>query len=92
MNFITYLLALSFLIIILIKAFQFQKATSCRQIAWLKSTEVVTEGLLSRSSKIRIENSKRCQLLVKKVGLNVVWTSFPSLRQNRFNLYLEGKL
>lgn len=92
MNFLAWALALSTLVILLMKAVSFQQATVCRQQAWLEASVLKTRSLLSETSEHEQLVNKNCRLLVRRTKRKVAWQRFPSWQQHEFNLSLEGKL
>ena len=92
MNLLAWLLALSTLVLVLIRAVAFHKATVCRQDAWLQASLLSTRALLPKQGQSAFLHDRRCSLLVTRQGKKVTWRRFPSLRTTSFELSLRGKL
>lgn len=92
MNFLSWLLALSVLVALLIQAVVFHKATVCRQEAWLRSTEMKTRSLLDNSGSKDRDWHLGCHLLIRRVQEEITWQRFPSLKKHSFSLELKGQL
>lgn len=92
MNVLAWLLSFSVLILLMVKAVDFHKATVCRQEAWLKSTELKTRSLLTEESQKDQNIHPRCRLFIKRDGENITWQRMPALSSHSFVLPLKGKL
>ena len=92
MNFVAWPLGLGLLVIILSQAVVFHKATVCRQEAWLKSTELVTNGLISNPAPIKREWHLECRLHLIREHNSVSWQKLPGLKKISFKLSLKGHL
>jgi len=92
MNFLAWLLALTLLVTVMIKAVAFHQATVCRQKAWLKGTELQTGTLLYHPKDFAQSGDRACRLYVVRKKQKVSWKRLPNLRTNAFNLALEGKI
>lgn len=91
MNLLSWLVAFTTLVILMLQAVGLHKATVCRQEAWLKSTELLTRSLLSADFKEK-EWHLRCQLLIIKNQDQILWQRLPSVRKHQFFLEINGKL
>jgi hypothetical protein len=92
MNFLSWLLALSVIIALMIQAVAFHKATVCRQEAWLKSTEMRTRALLHNPRLKDRDWHVGCRLLVVRDQEEITWRKLPSLIKYSFSLELKGHL
>lgn len=92
MNLVSWLLALSTLLLLTMKAVTFQRATVCRQEAWLKSTVLKTRSLLSDPSPRERDWHLSCRIHFLRDQETVTWQTLPSLTHHRFDLQLEGNL
>ncbi len=92
MNLIALPLGLAILLVLLAQAVVFHKATVCRQEAWLKSTELVTNSLLINSAPLKRDWHLGCRIhLVRQHNL-VTWQKLPDLKKVPFHLTLKGHL
>lgn len=85
MNVTSWTLSLSFLILVFIESIKFHRKTVCRQEAYLKSTELLTKGLLSRHGNAR-DWHHGCRILFQQNSQEVHWNT------HLFSLNLQGKL
>lgn len=92
MNLLAWLLSISFLIAIMVQAVAFQRATVCRQIAWLKSTEVLTRSMLTGAKPHDREWHLGCRLHVMRNQETVTWQRLPSMKKQVFGIHLTGEL
>ncbi len=92
MNALSWLLALSVLIYLMIEAVAFHKATICRQEAWLKSTELKTRTLLTNSKGNDRGWHLRCRLYLSRQEEEITWQRLPGTKKHTFNLKLTGVL
>jgi hypothetical protein len=92
MNVLHWLVALSFLIILLIEAVDFHRATVCRQEAWLKSTELRTRSLLSNPKPRERDWHLQCRIHLVRDQETISWQRLPSLKKHDFDLPLRGAL
>ena len=92
MNLIAWLLALSLMVTVMREAVVFHQATVCRQKAWLKSTELMTRTLLTKSSANAKSLDLACKLAVHLEQKKVTWRRLPNLKAHQFQLPLKGKL
>ena len=86
------LLALSVLILLMLEAVAFHKATVCRQEAWLKSMELKTRSLLSEVKPYERLWHLNCRIHLLRNGDQVTWQRLPQLKKNHFQLDLRGSL
>jgi hypothetical protein len=92
MNLIAWLLAISTLITLMIQAVSFQKATVCRQEAWLKSTELKTRSLLHQPSPVERDWHLNCRIHLLRNQDEITWQRLPHLKKHEFRIDLEGSL
>jgi hypothetical protein len=92
MNFLAWSLSLSLLIMLVIKAVDFQTSMVCRQHAWLKSTELKTRVLLHKPLEKEVAVDPKCRIFIKRRGKEVSWQRLPSQKLNEFHLKLKGKI
>ena len=92
MNVVSWLLALSTLIYLMVQAVSFHRATVCRQEAWLKSTELKTRALLSNPSPYERDWHLGCRIHLYRAQETVTWQRLPSLTKHDFTLDLAGEL
>ncbi|MBA2404248.1 MAG: hypothetical protein H0V66_05715 [Bdellovibrionales bacterium] len=92
MNFLAWLLALTIMVTVMIKAVDFHNASICRQKAWLKGTELQTGTLLYRPKDFAQSGDIGCKLYVVRRKQKVSWRLLPNLKQHAFNLPLTGKI
>jgi hypothetical protein len=91
MNALSWLLAISTLIILIVKAMNLHEMNVCRQEAWLKSTEYLTRSLLTSPVQDR-EWHLRCQLVLSKDNDQIFWQRLPSMKKHNFHIELSGQL
>ena len=92
MNLIAWLLSLSILILLMVEAVAFHKATVCRQEAWLKSTEMKTRTLLTEVKPHARDWHLGCRIHILRTQDQITWQSLPHLNKHDFTLPLKGKL
>jgi L-rhamnose isomerase len=92
MKFLPWLLAISVLIVLMIQAVDFHKATVCRQEAWLKGTELITRSHLSNPKPYEREWHLNCRLHILREQESISWQRLPHLTKHAFNLPLKGEL
>jgi hypothetical protein len=92
MNFLAWILCLTILIVLMIQAVSFHRATVCRQEAWLKSTELATYALLSNPKSQDRALHLGCKLQVYRKETHITWQVLPSYRKHKFSLSLDGSL
>ncbi len=92
MNLIAWLLAISTLITLMIKAVSFQKATVCRQEAWLKSTELKTRSLLYQPASHERDWHLNCRIHLLRNHDQITWQRLPHLKKHEFQIDLDGAL
>jgi hypothetical protein len=92
MNLVSWILALSGLLVILIKAVAFHSATVCRQDAWLKASVLVTRSLLSNMPKKEVSLDSRCRIYIIRQGKRASWQRMPLMQSYAFELYPKGHL
>jgi hypothetical protein len=92
MNLLAWSLSLSLLVLLLIKAVDFQNSTVCRQNAWLKGTELKTGLLLHRPMDKEVALDPKCRTIIKRHGKEVSWQRLPSFKRHEFHLKLKGKI
>lgn len=92
MNILAWMMSLAILIYLMAEAVTFQRATVCRQEAWLKSTELRTRALLTSPPEKEKGWHMSCKLLLYRKKTLVTWRRLPSLMKKEFILELEGKL
>lgn len=85
-------MALTLMVIFMFKAVAFQRATVCRQKAWLKGTELKTASLLSRPKDHAHAVDLKCNLYVTRNFQKISWRRLPNLKGHRFELPLRGML
>lgn len=92
MSLLSWLVALAVLLVIVIKAVVFYRATACRQMAWLKSTELVTRSLLPNPKPIEREWHLGCRLHLVREQDQANWQRLPSMKKHTFFVQLKGEL
>ena len=92
MNLIAWLLGLSLLIVLMVEAVAFHRATVCRQKAWLKSTELLTRATLTKAPAKDQVVDLSCRVKVSRNGESITWQRLPHLSQNNFFVSLKGSL
>lgn len=92
MNILAWMMSLALLVLLLAEAVTFQRATVCRQEAWLKSTELRTRALLTSPTEKEKGWHMSCKILLTREKTLVTWRKLPSLSKKKFILELEGKL
>lgn len=92
MNMISWLVALSVIILLLIETVAFQKASVCRQEAWLKSFEMKTRALLTEAKSHAREWHLGCRIHLYRNQDQITWQKLPHLKQHKFHLSLNGSL
>ncbi len=92
MNLVSWALALATLILLLIQAIAFQKATVCRQEAWRKSTELKTQTLLTEVKPHARDWHLGCKIHLYRNQDDIFWQRLPQLNKHAFSLQLRGKL
>jgi len=92
MNLLSYLLALSILVLLMIEAVAFHKATVCRQEAWLKGTELITKTLLSKGSPSENSFLPGCKIHLIQRDKSVYWQNLMNLKKHPLVLNLKGNL
>lgn len=92
MNALSWLLALSVMIYLMVEAVAFHKATVCRQEAWLKSTELKTRALLTNSKSTERGWHLGCRLYLSRQEEEITWQRLPGINKHSFNLKLTGAL
>lgn len=92
MNLIAWCLTLALMVTVMFEAVVFQRATVCRQKAWLKSTELQTGTLLYRPKEFAQSVDASCKLYVARKNGRVSWKRLPNLKSHEFSLPLRGKI
>jgi len=92
MNVLSWLVAISTLIYLMIQAVSFHRATVCRQEAWLKSTELRTRALLSSPAPHERDWHLGCRIHLVRVQEEITWQRLPNLAKHEFKLDLKGEL
>ena len=92
MNLVAWLVALTLMVTIMIKAVAFHQATVCRQKAWLKGTELQTGTLLHRPKEFVQSGDLSCKVYVVRKHNRVSWRRLPNVKSHDFNLPLRGKI
>jgi hypothetical protein len=92
MNILNWCLTLGLLIWLMVEAVTFHKATHCRQEAWLKSTELITQGLLYGVKKETKGTHLACKLYLSRKKETVTWQRLPDIKKHQFTLELDGNL
>lgn len=92
MNIIAWLLSLSLLIILMVEAVAFHRATVCRQKAWLKSTELLTRSKLTNAPEKDWDGDLHCKLLIKREKEIITWRRLPFSQEINFPIFLKGSL
>ena len=92
MNFLSWLLGLSVLIILVIKAVALHRVPVCRQEAWLKSTELVTRSLLSNPMPRARDWHLGCRIHLLREHNSITWQQLPTMKKHHFELELKGDL
>lgn len=92
MKSLPWLLTLGILIVLMIKAVDFHRATVCRQEAWLKSAELKTRSLLTDPKPREREWHLGCRIHLLREQETITWQKLPSLKKHQFDLDLEGSL
>lgn len=92
MNLVSWLVAISTLISLMIQAVSFHKATVCRQEAWLKSTELRTRALLYKPAPHERDWHLGCRIHLLRNQDAITWQRLPHLKKHEFTLELEGAL
>lgn len=92
MNLISWLLSFSILILLMVEAVAFHKATVCRQEAWLKSTEMKTRTLLTEVKPHAREWHLGCRIHLLRTQDEITWQRLPNISKRNFALPLKGKL
>jgi hypothetical protein len=92
MNIIAWILSLSILVVLMIQAVDFHKATVCRQKAWQKSTELLTRNFLSEPKPIERSWELGCRIHLVRNHDEVTWQRLPSLNAHKFVLPVKGSL
>lgn len=92
MNLVSWLVAISTLLGLLIQAVTFHKATVCRQEAWLKSTELRTRALLFKPAPFERDWHLGCRIHLLRSQEEITWQRLPNLTKHEFKLDLTGEL
>jgi hypothetical protein len=92
MNLLSWTLAFSILIFLMIEAVSFHRGTVCRQVAWLKSSELMTRSLLTDPPSFERAWHARCKLRIVRQKDKITWQRLPSPRWHRFDSGLQGEL
>lgn len=92
MKLLSWILAISVMMTLMMEAVAFHKATVCRQKTWLKSTENITHSLLSKSPKSKKEWVKNCHTLISRTEKTITWQRYPKFKKNHFSINLKGQL
>ena len=92
MSLISWLFSLSTLVLVMIEGVTFQRATLCRQKAWLRATELKTGTLLSEVSPHARDWHLGCRIHFYRNQDVITWQMLPNLKENLFTLPLKGKL
>ena len=92
MNFIAWAMALTLMVTFMFKAVAFQRATVCRQKAWLKGTELETAALLHQPKDHAHSIDLKCNLYVTRKFHKISWRRLPNLKAHQFELPLRGML
>jgi hypothetical protein len=92
MNIISWLLALSIMILLMVEAVAFQRVTICRQEAWRKSVELKTRTLLTESKPYARDWHLGCRIYLERNQDEIIWQRLPNLKRHSFSLTLMGKL
>lgn len=92
MNLVSWIVAISTLIYLMIQAVSFHKATVCRQEAWLKSTELRTRALLYKPAPYERDWHLGCRIHLLRSQDEITWQRLPHLTKHPFALELTGDL
>lgn len=92
MKILSWIIAISIIVLLIIEAVAFHKATVCRQNTWLKSTENITHSLLSNSPKSSKEWVRNCNILIFRSEKKIIWHNFSKIKKNHFEINLKGHL
>ena len=92
MKVLPWLLAISTLILVMIEAVAFHKATVCRQEAWLKATELRTRTLLGHSNHSQRDFHYGCRIILVGQKESITWQRLPGFKKYSFDLPLKGHL
>lgn len=92
MNLVSWLLAISTLIYLMIQAVSFHRATVCRQEAWLKSTELRTRALLFEPKPYERDWHLGCRIHILRNQEEITWQRLPNLNKHSFTIELNGEL
>ena len=92
MSSISWVLGLSVLILLLLKGTEFHRAMVCRQEAWQKSLDLVTNSLFQGNPIHEIAFHSACRLSFVRNRDQVMWQKIPSLQKNVFELGIRGTL
>jgi hypothetical protein len=92
MNFVSWLLALSILVIVFIESIYFHQATVCRQLAWKMGVESITRTLLTDFKAQEQSFHSDCKILLVRSQQKVKWQKRPSFKLFSFEMAIEGGL
>lgn len=92
MNFISWILALSLLIFLVVQGTHYHHALVCRQEGWLLALELRTESLLTKKEILRPNLLLKCGTTFSLSKHQVSWRKFTSFKTHHLELKLMGKL
>jgi len=92
MNFFSWCLALSLLVLFLIKGAQFHRSLVCRQESWQMSFNLGTRALFSKALPTETTFHRTCKVVFVRKLLKVSWQKMPSLERKVFDLGLRGSI
>jgi hypothetical protein len=89
MSFVSWIMALSFLLSVMVESIRFHKATVCRQEAWLMSFILISRDLIPQLSHEQ-RFHQGCHFWVTRHKHAVFWGD--QKKRHQFKLKLQGKL
>jgi hypothetical protein len=92
MTFLSWLLAITVLIGLMVQTVAFHKSTVCRQEAWLRGTEMLTRALLTSPRVLERNWHLSCRIHLTRHNNLVKWQRLPHLKSHSFELDLKGSL
>lgn len=88
---LAWLMAITFLVLLVVEAVDFHRNTVCRQIAWKESVILATRATLSTAKESDWGWHGGCRLKINRVAKSIHWQRLPKGKHS-FLLDLSGQL
>ena len=92
MSFLSWTLALSLLLIMVLKGTEFHRALVCRQEAWQMGLHLLSRSLFQGAPEREQAFHSACRLSLVRTHRQVRWQKVPTLKTHAFELGLIGTL